>query len=256
MSVLAFTSAKGSPGISTVTLGLGSVWTQVHPERRALIVEADPAGSEAAVGLLTGGVNGARGLLALAAMRGVDPVAALWSQLVALDDAERVLLLPGLNDPSRAAALDGAWTALGESLTLIRDEMPDLDVLIDLGRLGQSHDPRGLRRLLDHLVVGTGSSASNVVATRAAVSRLRDEAPTPVRLLVIGPDRPYSAAEVANSCDADLVGTLPHDPAGAAAWHRHPASWRFRRSPLGRGLRGLARSLGALTPLAPSGGRT
>ncbi len=54
MTVIAFTSAKGSPGVSTVVLGLGAVWTQTQPERRVLVVEADPAGGEAAVGLLQG----------------------------------------------------------------------------------------------------------------------------------------------------------------------------------------------------------
>ena len=124
MSVIAFTSAKGAPGVSTAVLSLGSVWTELLPDRRVLIIEADPAGGEAAVGLLRGTVDATRGLLALAAMRGVDPVTALWTQLVALDDAERALLLLGLSDPSRGAALDGAWTALGQAITIMRGDAP------------------------------------------------------------------------------------------------------------------------------------
>jgi hypothetical protein len=187
-------------------------------------------------------------------MRGVDPVTALWSQLVALDEAQRHLLLLGLSDPSRGAALDGAWTALGEAVTIMRSEAPDLDVLLDLGRLGQVHDPRGLRRLPDLLVLVTGSSAANVVATRAAASRLRDESPTRLGLLVVAPDRPYTAAEVAEACGLDLLEVLPHDPAGALAWQSPSQSWRSKRSPVARGLRGLCRSLSEIEPLAHTGG--
>ena len=98
MTVIAFTSAKGSPGVSTVVLGLGAVWTQAQPERRVLVVEADPAGGEAAVGLLQGRVDASRGLLALAALRGVDPVTSLWGQLVALDEAQRHLVVDAPDD--------------------------------------------------------------------------------------------------------------------------------------------------------------
>ena len=254
MTVIAFTSAKGAPGVSTVALGLGMVWTQTRPDRRVLVVEADPAGGEAAVGLLQGGVDGSRGLLALAAMRGVDPVTALWSQLVALDESERQLLLLGLSDASRGAALDGAWTALAEAVTIMRTESPDLDVLLDLGRLGQAHDPHRLRRLPDLLVMVTGSSAANVVATRAAAARLRDESPTRVGLVVVGPNRPYSAIEVAEATGVDLVGEVPYDPAGALASQGQPAGWRSRRSPLARGLRGLCQSLASTQPLTYAGG--
>ena len=254
MTVIAFTTAKGSPGVSTVVLGLGAVWTQTHPERRVLVVEADPAGGEAAVGLLQGRVDASRGLLALAALRGVDPVTALWGQLIALDEPQRHLLLLGVADPGRGAALDGAWTALGEAVTILRSDAPDLDVLLDLGRLGQAHDPRGLRRLPDLLVLVSGSSAANVVATRAAASRLRDESPTRLGLLVVGPDRPYPATEIADACGLDLVGSLPHDPTGARAWQGLDDGWRTRRSPLARGIRGLCRDLATIEPLAHTGG--
>jgi hypothetical protein len=163
-------------------------------------------------------------------------------------------MLLGLGDASRGAALDGAWTALGEAVTILRSEAADLDVLLDLGRLGQSHDPRGLRRLADLLVLVTGSSTANVVAARAAARRLGEEAPTPLGLLVVGPDRPNPAREVAEVCDVPLVGTLPYDPASALAWHSGSDAWPSRRSPLARGLRGLARSLPAGSPLAEIGG--
>jgi hypothetical protein len=241
--VVGFTSAKGSPGVSTTVLGLGSVWPGVLPDRRVLVVEADPAGGDAACGFLQGRLDPSCGLLALAAQRGGDPVASLWGQLVALDPDERSLLLAGVTDPSRAAALDGAWTALAEALLLLRGEADDLDVLLDLGRLGQAHDPIALRAATDLLVLVCGSSAPAVQAARAAARRLREESSTRLELLVVAPARPYPPAEVAESCDLSLLGTLPHDPGEAAVWQGLPPGWRHGRSPLVRGLRTLAVAL-------------
>jgi MinD-like ATPase involved in chromosome partitioning or flagellar assembly len=245
MTVVAFTSGKGAPGVTTTVLGLASVWPQVLPERRVLAVEADPAGGDAASGFLSGALDPSRGLLALAAQRGHDPVSTLWGQLVALDDAERTLLLAGLADPTRSAALDGAWTALAEAVVLLRSDAPDLDVLIDLGRLGSAHDPAVLRRVADLVVVVCGSSAPAVVAARAAVQRVREQGVSPVGLLVSGPDRPYPARVVAEECGAPLLGVLPRDDtaqvwSGATQRLKHHA-----RSPLSRALRGLALDLDA-----------
>jgi hypothetical protein len=238
--VVGFTCAKGSPGVTTTVLGLGSVWAGVLPERRVLVVEADPAGGDAACGFLQGRLDASRGLLALAAQRGGDPVGSLWGQLVALDADERSLLLAGVADPSRAAALDGAWTALAEALLLLRGEADDLDVLLDLGRLGQAHDPVTLRAAADLLVLVCGSTAPGVRAARAAARRLREESPTRLELLVVAPGRPYPAAEIAGVCEVPLLGVLPHDPGEAGVWQGLPPGWRHGRSPLVRGLRTLA----------------
>ncbi len=100
-----------------------------------------------------------------------------------------------------------------------------------------------------------GSSAANVVATRAAASRLRDESPTRLGLLVVGPDRPYPAAEVAEACGLDLLGSLPHDPAGALAWQGLDDGRGGRGDPLWHeASAGCADRSATIEPLAHTGG--
>lgn len=248
MTVVALTSAKGSPGVTTTALGLVNVWPVAHPTRRVLLAEVDPAGGDIAAGFLRGDSLAGRGLLALAAQRGHDPVAALWSQLLALDSEQRNLLLLGLSDPTRSAALDGAWTALAQAIDLLRSDEPDLDVLLDCGRLGAAHDPRVLRQRADRIVLLSGSSASAAVSARAAARRLSDESPAQVGLVVVGPDRPYSAQDVAEATQIPLLGALAFDPTTASIWSQgvRPGR-RLMRSPLARQVRALAASV-AVSP--------
>ena len=176
--------------------------------------------------------------------RGHDPVATLWSQLLALDDDQRSLLLLGLSDPTRSAALDGAWTALAQAIDLMRSDEPDRDVLLDCGRLGAAHDPRVLRQRADRIVLVTGSSASAAVSARAAARRLSEESPAQVGLVVVGPDRPYSSQEVAEATQVPLLGALTFDPATASVWSQGARpDRRHVRSPLARQVRALVASV-------------
>ena len=62
MAVLALTSAKGAPGVSTAALAMTLLWP-----RAALLAECDPAGgSSVLAGHLRGEVDHSRGLLPLA----------------------------------------------------------------------------------------------------------------------------------------------------------------------------------------------
>ena len=72
MTVIALTSAKGSPGVTTIALALAWAWPQVAPDRRVLVVDADMAGGDLAPGYLRGAVSSADGVLGLAAARPTD----------------------------------------------------------------------------------------------------------------------------------------------------------------------------------------
>ena len=69
MSVFAVCSAHGAPGVTTTALAMVWSWPLVQPERRILLVDADPAGSALFTGLLQTGVADTAGLVALAARR-------------------------------------------------------------------------------------------------------------------------------------------------------------------------------------------
>jgi MinD-like ATPase involved in chromosome partitioning or flagellar assembly len=241
MTVLAFTAAKGAPGVTTSVLALAAMWSQAWPGRRVLVVDADPAGSGVRPGLLRDDVGD--GVFALAAVRGGDPVAAVWQRLVAWDGDGRVLLLPGATDGSAAGALATAWETVGAAVRALRRD-PDLDVLLDLGRAGHRHQPDGLLALADRVLVVTGSTLVGLAPVPALLRHLTDRGAT-VGGLVVGPDRPYTTAEIARAVPAPVVGCLPHDPATADALLAGgmPGGWRFTRSPLARAARGVASGL-------------
>ncbi|MFZ5871537.1 MAG: hypothetical protein ACOYXW_13565, partial [Actinomycetota bacterium] len=173
MVAVALLSAKGSPGTTTTALALCAVWPEVHPGRRVLLAECDPAGGDIASGYLRGSLDASRGVLGLAAGRGPEPLAAVWEQVLALDDDNRRLLLPGLTDPSRAAAADTAWSALAAALPGLARQRPPVDVLLDLGRIRTAHEPVLLRRRADVVLLTCGSTLPAVVAARAAAAELR-----------------------------------------------------------------------------------
>lgn len=244
MTAIGFCSAKGSPGVTTSALALLRIWPDVHPGRRALLVEADPAGGDVAPGYLRGAVDAGRGVVGLAASRDADPLHAVADQLLALDETGDRLLLTGVADPTRAAAVSGAWPTVAAALDGLAGSTPPIDVLVDLGRMVAPHEPTALRRRLDLLVLVTRSSLRAVVATRAGAAALRDENGARAGVVVVGSGRPYGGAEVAEAVGLPLLGELPHDSAAAAVFSDGASSMRrLARSPLLRAAGALALAL-------------
>lgn len=245
MVAVALLSAKGSPGVTTSTLALSTVWAEVHPQRRVLIAECDIAGGDIASGYLQGRLDGSRGLAALAAQRSADPVAAVWDQVLALDDEGRRLLLPGLTDPRQAPGLGSAWSTLAAALDGLAHQDPPIDVLIDLGRLRTAHEATTLRQRADLVVLVTQSSLPAVVAARAVAAELTTPAVegrvTRAMCLVVGEGRPYTATEISEAIALPVLGALPYDAPSAAVFSAGAvAGGRLPRSPLVRATRSLA----------------
>ena len=245
MVAVALLSAKGSPGVTTSTLALSTAWPEVHVSRRVLVAECDAAGGDIASGYLRGGLDGSRGLAALAAQRSLDPVAAVWDQVLALDDEGRRLLLPGLTDPRQAPGIGSAWSVLAAALDGLEEQDPPIDVLVDLGRMRTAHESVLLRQRVDLVVLVTRSNLSAVVAARAAATELQapdiDGRSAKVTCLVVGEGRPYTATEIAEAIALPVVGVLPYDASSAAAFSTGAvAGRRLPRSPLLRSARALA----------------
>ena len=248
MVAIALLSAKGSPGVTTSALALSTVWPGVHPNRRVLLVEADAAGGDIASGYLRGTLDGSRGLPALAAQRSLDPVGAVWDQVLALDASGQRFLLPGLTDPRQAVSVGAAWATLAAALQGLGDQDPPIDVLLDLGRMRTAHEDLALRRRADHVVLVTGSSLPAVVAARAAATELNDvganDRRTAVSCLVVGEHRPYCAGEISEAIGLPVLGVLPHDARSAAVFSSGaPAGRRLSQAPLLRAAYSLANRL-------------
>lgn len=247
MVAVALLSAKGSPGVTTSALALSAVWPQVHPGRRVLLAECDPAGGDIASGYLRGAVDSSRGVLGLTAQRGLDPVAAVWEQVLALDEDNRRLLLTGLADPSRTAVAGIAWSTLAAALDGLAGQAPPVDVLLDLGRMRTVHEPDLLRQNADVVLLTCDATLPAVVAARAAAAELRapgaDATSPRVAVLVIG-GGPYTPREISTVLDLPVIGSFPYDATSAAVFSAGASPGRrFPRSPLTRAARALAAAL-------------
>jgi cellulose biosynthesis protein BcsQ len=216
-------SAKGSPGVTTTALSLAYAWP-----RPVLIVEADvTAGSTILAGHLNGRTPHERGLLGLGlAHRRHGRLVAedVWTQTIGL--AEGRFLLPGLGDPVQAAQMTAAWAALGEVLR----ELPDVDVVVDFGRLGSAFDAAPLLTASDSIIVLARCTLVDAYALTRRLPVLTSlHGPEAVSLMTIGPKDPYAPAELARKLAVPLLAEMPWDP-GTAAFLSHGRQPSRRRS--------------------------
>ena len=245
MAVIALTSAKGSPGVTTTALALAGVWSEMAAERRVLLVDADMAGGDVAAGYLQGSVPSTGGLLGLTADRDRDRPDAVWDHTLALDDDASRMLLTGVTDPAQARSLIGLWPSLASTLAELAATDPPVDVLVDLGRHGGVHDATPLRERADLVLLVLRSSLVSTAAGRYAARRLVEERggrePLALGCLLVGEGQPYSATEIGEAVGLPVVASLGWDPASAPVLsHGAMPSWRFSRSSLMRSARSAA----------------
>lgn len=228
--IVAFGSAKGSPGVSTTIAALAAVW----PEGRPLVLaDVDPAGGDlgprldlaASPGLITLAASGRRELTA----------ATFEDHLQELPGSDvRALVGPVAAEQALAALASTAGRLVGALKGLAAD------VLVDCGRLDPGSPALELARAADLVVLVTRPVVTEVHHLTTRVAGL--DLPGTVGLVVVG-DRPYGPIDVADS--AGIVGPLAsvaHDPRGAAvlAGGWDPASRALRKSELLRSARGVA----------------
>jgi hypothetical protein len=270
MAVVALTSARGAPGVSTAALAMTLLWP-----RPAVLAECDPAGgSSALAGYLRGTVHHSRGLLNLAvAHRHGELEQTLWSQLVPLTatatstaDAsagtvrgstatpDERWLLPGLSDAAQAPSTAALWGPLSGLLASL--ERAGTDVIVDAGRLGATHAPTPLLRQADLVLLVTGTSLPAIAAARARLAVLREELAvtatggadsSALGLLLVGAGRPYTAREITGALGVPTVAALAWDPASAEVLSAGAAPGRrFDTSPLVRSARAAISAVGEL----------
>lgn len=240
MSLLAFVSAKRSPGTTTAALALASVW----PGRPALVVECDPAGGDLAA---DAGLPVEPGLTSLAATRrhgfSADHLAGHAQRFPC---GATVIVAPPSSDGARLAL-----STLSGRLAAGLAALNDVDVFADCGRLGSDSVTAPLLAAARLVVVVLRPTLGGVEHVAARIDELRGTV-NDVGLLLVGED-PYPAKEVAAYLGCDVAGVLADDPVGAAVLPTEQARRRLKRSALLRSARstadGLVRRLDA-TPLA------
>lgn len=231
MAVIALTSAKGAPGVSTTALAMALTWT-----RPVLLLEADTAGSSSYLaGYFRGSTSHDVGLVDLAlAHRDNDLLASIHRSSIALPGGT-ARLVPGLTSPVQARTMVPVWEQIAAALHSL--EQHGTDVFIDAGRLGTLGGPQPLLRSADAVLVVTRSNLPAIAALRATVPVLRADLQSSgpgedvLSMLVVGQGKPYPAKAISAAVGIPTTATIDFDPVGAEVLsYGAPAPRRFQTS--------------------------
>jgi len=244
MSVIAVTSAR-SGGITTTTVALGLSWPT-----RSLVAECDPAGGTVWATTHRGRSRSRGGLraVALAARRPDFTPTEFWAATQPLLDG-RGHVLTGITDPAQLPVVAAKWGWLSEAFQALGYQQPPTDVIVDCGRLGTEGFPTPIVAAADCVLLLIQPTLADVSHAQGRVPALRamlaDGQLLKAALVCAGP---YSAAQVAEAVDLDVIADLPPDGKAAAMLNGDAlAGPRLDRSPLMRAAAGLAADLFAMT---------
>lgn len=231
MTLVAVGSVKGSPGVTTACLGLGACWPG---EEQPVVVECDPAGGDL---LARWGLRLSPGLMSLAAAaRRSGGPGLVWQHVQRLPGGLAVVAGPAGAGQARAA-LEEFSAVRGPVLRWAADRAGTV-VIADCGRIDPGSAVLPVVRQADVLLLLT--RAGDDALSHLAVC-LEEIASWCERRWVVLVGGGYSTAEVCRVLDIEVLGRLPHDPRGAAAWCGRPGGRSApTRSALGRAMTDLA----------------
>ncbi|HVW33622.1 MAG TPA: hypothetical protein VHL53_13870 [Acidimicrobiia bacterium] len=201
MALVAFASAKGSPGVTTLARALAGVWP-----RPALLVELDPAGGDLAA---RGGFALEPGLasLALAARSGLNPEM-LASHTQTLPDGASLVVAP-VHPWQVGAALE----VVAASLAPAAAGLAGVDVLADCGRLDGSSPVLGVVEKADAVVLVARPTLDGLAHLQPWLDRLGD-GDGDVGVVLIGAGD-YDPKEVSQALAVPTLGVVADDLRGA-----------------------------------------
>lgn len=242
------TSAGGSPGVTTLAVGLALTWP-----RPVLLADCDPGAHQAILaGYLGGRSANGKGLLRVAeAHRDRRPLReVVLDQTLPLSVAEdsRRLFLPGFTRPGSATHFGPVWEDLTEAFDRLDDV--DIDVIIDGGRIGSAGLPAALleRSALTSIVLN--SSLRSIMSARVHLPTLRNHPRFSstdrghLGLIVVGEGLPYRSSEITRALEVPVITNIAHDRQAAAHLSDgQPRHRRFDSSPLIRSIRDTSTQL-------------
>lgn len=220
MALLVLTSAAGSPGVTTLALGLALTWP-----RSVILVDADPGAHQAVLaGFLGGRVQTSKGLQRVAeAHRDRRPLREVVSdQTIDLSDDATTSrrLLPGFVRSANAALFGPVWPDLAD--TFARLDLTGIDVILDAGRLGVQGLPQPLVERADVCAVVIRSTLRALAGARGHTAAVVEQGRLSggvdnVGAIVVAEDQPYGRREIAKLLGVPVLTGVPDDPASAAA---------------------------------------
>lgn len=204
MSIVAIVGGKHSPGTTTLAVALAST---ASAGKRALLVEADPAGGDIAA---RAGMQIDPGLLTLAAAgrRGVTE-ALMHGHTQRFASGASVLL-----DPPSPEQAGTALVGLGPSLARVISQREGI-TFVDIGRWDRTSPATDFVQAADAIVVVFRPTLEGVEHARSRIASLRSF-PAQIVATTVG-ERPYAPTEVAAALDGVDLHVVPHDPRPAAA---------------------------------------
>ena len=249
--LVALVSAKGSPGVTTVALGLAARW----PTPEAVLVEADPAGGDLVTRF---GLYHKPGLstMALAARDATAvPEPESWVQRLPCE-VPTVLAAPG----SAAAASLATMGERGARMLRLLVEHHSA-VVVDAGRWHPESPAAPLLVAADVVLLVVRPVPDEIRQADARIGALRELA-SDVRLVLVGERGMWPPDEIGRALAAPVAQLVPVDRHGAGVlsgrlaprrgWSRTGlTSWT--RLPLPMACHSLARALAA--PATPIGRR-
>jgi MinD-like ATPase involved in chromosome partitioning or flagellar assembly len=240
--LVALTSAKGAPGVTTTALCLAAV-----ADTGGLVVEADPAGGDLECWT---GPHGEAGLVGLAARMRPDLTdTELRSHAVEVTEGISAVTAP-TTATAMGAVLARAEGRLGPALGGVK-----VDVFADLGRWVPSSPAAGVLESADVVLVVCRPTLDSIEHARGLVAPGGpvDGAPGAAGAVVVGGVRPYRPGEIEVALGVPVAGMLPWDPRGVIAVVEHGAGRAWQRSALAAASGELAGGLGRLAGKAAAG---
>lgn len=247
MAVLLLCSVGGAPGTTTTSLGLALQWP-----RPVVLVDADASAQQAITAGFLGGASSSLGMMSiLHAQRVHAPIRErLLDHTQPLDDSGQARLLAGFTQPGASDIFTG-WAELADELTSL--EQRDMDVIVDAGRVTPRSLPTALLRRTDQVLLVARTSLRSLMALRTHLTELLDHidassATCQTGLALVGPDRPYSTAEITAQFGLPVLLQVPWAPLHAEVLSdAGDRPRRFDRSPfvteIGRGAHRLHQRL-------------
>ena len=227
MSIIAVGSAKASPGVTSLSVGLGLAW-EATTGRRAVLVEADG----------DGGVLAARfGLALTPSLVELSGTARHELTINRLQANSQLLAgqLPALVAPGCGETTSLVLGPMANRLVDGLGRLDGIDAVIDVGRV-RSHSPAAELVKHCHLLVLVARPRFDQLVPLVHQARKVAAQDIPTALVCVG-DRPYPPTEMAKAAQLDLLGVMAFEPkVTQALCGGLPANQRHRRLLLWRTL--------------------